>query len=107
MRQIGSLAGISAVDNLFSFYPATVGIWIYLGQLTGANFILSLLPEINIKQIGMVFQKYLLQRSGQLHKILQFLRENIIFIHVKPGFGGHFIIRDGWWRQFPEIAACQ
>ena len=33
--------------KLFSFYPAAVGIWIYMGQLPRADFILGLLPEIN------------------------------------------------------------
>lgn len=46
--------------KLVPFYPATVGIWIYVGQLPRADFILGLLPEINAKQISVVIQKYLL-----------------------------------------------
>ena len=75
-----------------------------MGQLTCADFILTLLPEINAEQIGMVFQKFLPQRSGQLQKILQFLRENIIVIHVKPGFGGVFIGMRASLRNAPETA---
>jgi len=53
-----------------------------MGQLTHANFILRLLPEVNTKQIGMVLQKYLYGISPVKHStdsfiFIGFLQEDI------------------------------
>ena len=61
----------SEVDpRLISFNPATFGIREYMLQLARTNFILGVLPEIDLKQIGMVSKKFLSVRKRQLPLIL-------------------------------------
>jgi hypothetical protein len=66
-----------------------------MGQVAGLYRLLGPQPEVNLKQIRMMLQKYSLQWFGQPQKIAKFLRENIVFSHIKPGLGSHLIIIAG------------
>ena len=78
-----------------------------MGQLSRLDYLLSLLPETHFEQIVVVLQKHSPQGGAQPQKFLKFFRENIIFIHIKPGFGGHFILKLISRGQFPKTTACQ
>ncbi len=62
-----------------------------MGQFSRLYHLLSLLPETHFEQILVVLTKHITQGGAQPQKILKFFRENIIFTHIKPGLGGHFI----------------
>ncbi len=76
-------------------------------QLSRCDHLLSLLPETDVEKITVVLAKHITQGGTQTEKIFKFFRENIIFTHIKPGLGGHFIFVVIGRGQFPEMTACQ
>ena len=54
-------------------------------QVSGLYSLLGPQPEVNLKQIRVMLQKYFLQWFWQPQEIAKFLRENIVFIHINQG----------------------
>ena len=63
-----------------------------MSQFPGLYGSLGLLPEINAEKIGVVRHENLTQRFGQSQEFAEFFRKDIVFVHIKPRFGGQFII---------------